>query len=221
MSTFQNLTSDFPTFDQKLSTDRLGDFTRSMNLTSDGNLLTNLPDLKERVDKMSIPGHDQETIARIEGHFMQNVTDYIKQSQMLTSMNDLVNINSFVQDNMDKEYLRSNQLRNNTFNNVHKTRQYYMLRKYDIEYNKFLTKIIMFSFFVAIVCALIWCTTLDADIKLNAKLAIAVISLVLAVYLLILVLLIKDMMLRRKDDWNKYYYGPSMNANGASGSCNK
>lgn len=165
----------------------------------------------------SVVGHTNDHVGLIEHVFIGKVQGYENDTLKQILYNDLANTNTFIENNVDREFNKLSSMRDKTYNAVYKTKQMYMLKKYEIAYNNFAKNVIQFSMFVAVVCALIMAAHYDPKVELNKKLAIAGVCIVLAVYLLILLLFVRKMMLRRKDDWNKFYFS-SMDSKG-SGSC--
>ena len=165
--------------------------------------------------EQAIAGHTSEHIKMIEQIFVSKIQDYQDDTVKQVLYNDLANTNKFITDNVDREHNKLNSMRDKTYNAVYKTKQMYMLKKYEVAYNNFSKNVIQFTIFVVIICSLIMGASYDPNISLNQTFAIAVVSVILAIYLLIMALFVRKTMLRRKDDWNKFYFS-SMNSNKSS-----
>jgi hypothetical protein len=192
-------------------------FSRQYSLGQNADVRT--PEIRSDLDAWSFPGHTKDQLAQIENVFNTSRQQYMKETGDMKMLNNLANVSAYVSGSVVKEYDRLSYLRERSFSNVHKMRQHYMLKQYDVYYTRFQSGVIQFSLFVACVCGFILMYTLKEENPMSNTVAFSIIASMVAFYLLVLIVFIKDMLTRRKDDWNKFYFA-SMDSD-KSGSCGK
>lgn len=216
-SDLTNWMSTYSQYDSTVSSDISNQIYVRVGLNADSTLSTTEHDLKKIVDAQSIPGHSFDDLVKIQSLFNDRIADYIQQTQELIVTNDLVNMNKYVKENMNSELHRTVQLKDKTVNGVHKVRQSYMMKKYAIGYWNFWAYTIQFSLFLLMACALLVLMAFDPKLQLNKWAASIVAFVIFVFWLVIFVLLVKQTSMRRRDDWNKFYF-PTKETE-AAGSC--
>lgn len=203
MSSFSALTSGYDVFDKSAASDQHINLLRDYGIDSQGDV--QVQDLKMLVDN-SIPGNNQQSIAQLEGMFMNTIVSYQNDTGIMQSVNNLANSQSFVGHTMQNEKQRMILLRDSTYNNVYKSQQMYMMKKYDIQYNLFVSRLIQFTIFIIAIIALICAMCMDETILLPWIVGSGIIAVLAILYMITLLIMIRDMLNRRKDDWNKFYF---------------
>jgi len=182
------------------------DFIQFYNVDANGNV-PNQMDMLRDLESRSYPGQTNDQLAKMEKlmKFAKNM--YMNDTEQYKVVNNLANVTNYVAESVDKEFGRLSTLRDKTFSNVHKMRQHYMLKKYDISYNQFVSGIVQFTLFTIVLCGLIYAYAIKPEPPITTTVAWGVIAGILTIYLFIVILFVKQSMMRRKDDWNKYYFG--------------
>jgi hypothetical protein len=186
-------------------------FIRTLNLNS-----------QEKADPIAAsnivayPGYTVDDIMTIESLFNNMSNDFEKATQFIKISNNLTNVNQFIDNSFKVENKRINHVLNDSINDVYLSRENFMLIKYNKAYQEFLTAVIQWSFFVAIVCAFFVCFTFYPIGKPNLswKAAGSIIAIVLAIYLCGVVIFYKQTLIRRKDNWDKFYFNTPDSING-------
>ena len=207
MSSIGSLLPDYPTYDQNTGLDVLQSFNAKIGTTSSGSITSSPAQVKRLVDSQAIPGHSYDQLNAIENKFLENAASYVDSTKELVVINDLVNVNRYMNNSMQSEVKRTQNLRDQTFNNVYRTKQSYLMKWYDIEYNSFVTHIIQFTLFIFILCGSLYATTLDPRFLFNKVIVFWIIGIAVLIYLLMILLLFKSVTQRRRDDFNKFYFG--------------
>lgn len=184
--------------------------------------LNNLRDLKRApnmdLDVKTFPGHTKEQLSVIESKFNELQKVYTTQTHEMELVNKLANVSDFMDASVSSEYSRVNKLRDRTYSNVHKMRHHFMMSKYDINYNRFVSGIFQFTLFTTIIGVSIFMMTMRQEDPMSMKTAGWVIGSIFILYILILIVFVKHSFKRRKDDWDKYYFG-NMDKNSDKKSC--
>lgn len=136
--------------------------------------------------------------------FHGNVGSYLVDTKQAMMLNDVANTNQFLSENMSKELERTTQLRDKTFNHIHKTRQRYFGKKYAINANRFWATVMQITIGVVLTVALVFGIAKRNTISIQTAMIIA--GIIILLYVIILLVFIKQNQLRRKDDWNKFYF---------------
>jgi hypothetical protein len=168
----------------------------------------------------SFPGYTRDDLASIEEVFETMDIKYQTMLQNIQSANDMTNINSYMGNMYDAESKRITSLKNTSVNNVFKMRQTYMTTKYAVAYNQFISKVLMFTLTILVMCAILGCLAVWPATKPTIAITIAICGAItiVVIYLIILALFYHRMLERRKDDWNKFYFN-NPGDKGNNGSC--
>lgn len=158
------------------------------------------------IDSLTFPAHTQDQLANIESKFAELQSIYKKQTEEMQTVNALANVGNFMENTMKSEHEKMSKLRDKTFSNVHKMRHHFMMLKYDINYNRFVSGIIQFTMFTFILCGTLYAFTIKENPPITETVALWVIGLIMTIYILIIFIIIRRFMSRRKDDWDKYYF---------------
>ena len=176
-----------------------------------------VPDQKNITFSSSFPGYTRDDMATMEQVFQSMDKQYAEMLQDVKATNDMLNMHDYVQNIYDSESGRVNHLRNQSVNNVYKLREGYMTQKYSVYYNQYLTRIIMMTLGVAIVCACLGLCAYSRDPPMLDKAIAACVGLVILIfYVLVLGLSYHRTLERRKDDWTKYYFKAPPGVEGAN-----
>lgn len=197
------------------------DFGRRYGLVASGDFPDNPQDVFEKILSTSINGNPQDGDAILEV-FHSNVHTYLMDTKQATMLNDVANTNQFLGENMSSELTRTMGLRDKTFNHIHKTRQRYFGKKYAINANRFWARVLQITIFVvlliAVTFALAKVVKKDVSAFISMKTAYIIVGVIVSLYVLILVIFLKQNQIRRKDDWNKFYFTTPQDK-ASSGSC--
>jgi len=170
----------------------------------------------------SFPGYTRDDLATMEDVFEAMDFQYQDMLKQIQSANDLMNINSYMGNMYDAENKRITGLKNTSVNNVFKMRQTYMTTKYAVAYNQFISKVLMFTLTVLVICAILGCVAIwpTAEPTISMTIAMCGCITILTIYLVLLALFYHRMLERRKDDWNKFYFNnPKDSSSSSNGSC--
>jgi nitrogen fixation/metabolism regulation signal transduction histidine kinase len=153
--------------------------------------------------------------AQIQNSIVEDVQAYLIETSQAVILNDIYNTNDYVTETIYNEKKRTGGIKDKTASLINKTRQSYLQKKYSIEYNNFVSMCLQFTTFIVLIVAIMF-TLLKQD-KINNMVAYLISAIAILIFLIGVVLYVKNNQVRRKDDWNKYYF-PSMNGS-TSGSC--
>ena len=165
------------------------------------------------------PGYSSDDLMTIESILGGLETQFTGVTDVIKVSNNLQNVNQYISNSYDIEKKRIGGVLNSSVNDVYLSRETFMLVKYNIAFQHFLINVIQFSLFVAIICAFLICFTFYDKFKITWTIAISVISLVLVIYLAGVVIFYRETLVRRKDDWDKFYFNTPESINGTV--CNK
>lgn len=197
--------SPYYTYDEQARQTTTSQFNNYYQLNNDNKLDESLI---YDLDNQSFPGHTKDQMSMLEGKFSDLQKQYTDQTNDMRIVNDLVNVSGFMNSSMETEYNRISKLRDKTVSNVHKLRHHFMMLKYDTNYNIFVSGIVQYTLFVMVICGLLISLNLrPKGEKLGKTFTAWLIGIILFIYLVLVVIFIRQSFKRRKDDWNKYYFG--------------
>lgn len=139
---------------------------------------------------------------------------YFDNTSTLFMLNDYGNANEYLNSLLNNEVGRMTSLQQKTFNQVQKTRVSYLMKKYRIAYDYFVGNIFQFSSIIVIILAILFGFVKEGKLSLMTA-GIIAISIIL-IYLVILLIIIKNYQSRRKDDWSKFHFGQIKTKSGTS-----
>jgi hypothetical protein len=194
------------------------DFNRRMGILASGDYSV-APEVFETIVKQDVTGTPIETSARMQEVFFDNVRMYLTDTNQAMLLNDVSNTNNFVKDAIGKELERTSMVRDKTFNHINKTRQRYMAKKYAIRANQFYSGVLQYTILVIIICAFVAGQMKEEN--LSPLVAGIIAGSTVFIYLILLLVFIKQNQIRRKDDWDKFYFPATIDKNNkaAGGSC--
>lgn len=192
------------------------DFNRRLGILASGDYSVS-PQVFERIVRDNVTGTPVENSSKIQEVFFDNVRMYLVDTNQAMLLNDVTNTNTFLRDSIGKELEKNTTLRDKTFNQIHKTRHNYLNKRYTTKNNQFVASLLQATIFVVLVLGCLFAMLKDEQLGQNTVIIIA--SVLVAFYLLIMILFLKQNQLRRKDDWDKFYF-PGKN-DGRSGTCKK
>lgn len=194
---------------------------RNLNLDTNQNY-----DVYAASNIVAYPGYSVDDLMTIENSFSRMETKYNDVTEVIKIGNDLQNVNQYINNSYVTEKKRIGGVLNHSQNDVYLSRESFMLTKYNIAFNNFLTYVIQFSIFTAIICAFIILFTLEFDPErfksfphLNWRVAGTILLFISAIYILGVVIFYRQTLVRRKDDWTKFYFNTPDKLNGKT--CNK
>jgi hypothetical protein len=201
----KSIVSDYPSWDQEKAINAAQQTTEQLGgRDNTGNLIASPESIMKEIDFQAIAGHNTDQLANIEGLFSKKVAQYLDETENIILLNDLANVNKFANLTVDKETQRLANLRMKSSSDLVKMRSKFLAKQYDINYNKFLTNIIITTLvFVIVACIAFY--TFEKQ-KIDSYVFWWIIGVVISLYVIVIILLIKNKQTRRKDDWNKYYF---------------
>lgn len=195
---------NYPEYDQNVAIYYSNEMTKSVGGVDSRGQFAKPDEVKRFVDVQAVPGHSQEQMAVIESMFHNKVGEYMGDTMNMVLLNDLANTNKFANMTTDNENTRLVKLRQRTTSELMKKKSEYLQYKYAIDYQKFLIVIVQMTFFVTILCAMLFYAFQLG--KINVWVLGTIAGIIMSIYLFILILLWRNMYSRRKDDWNKFYF---------------
>jgi hypothetical protein len=150
--------------------------------------------------------------------------NYQEMLSQIQTMNDLTNINDYVGNMYNAENTRVTHLKNSSVNNVYKAREQYSTTKYAVSYTKFITNAVIFTLGMLIVCGVLVCLTVfkaggSETPMLSLKMCVCFVIVIVALFMIVMAMVVRQMMTRRSDDWDKRYFSSPPGVD-AKASCN-
>ena len=214
MTTVNIIQNSYGNVDNNLKSDFDAAFIRNINYDTSGNY-----DKVAASNIVAYPGYTVDDLMTMETMFGKMEKEYTKATEVIKIGNDLRNVNKYIDNNYNYENNRVRNVLNHSENDVHLSRESFMLVRYNIAFTNFLTNVIIFSFFTAIVCAFVICFTFYEKYKISWTAASAILVLIASIYLLGVVIFYRQTLVRRKNDWTKFYFNTPDSMSGAV--CNK
>jgi len=186
---------------QKKSEDALKEFSNEVSLMTSNQYNTTPGDIVDKISK-NMKGDEVHFKKEMEHVFGNNVQNYLSETYNSILYNDVNNTNVFVTQNVRGENQRSDHIRKQLTNELHKSRQQYMESNYYISFYRSLQYLFQKSliFFMMISILLVF----FVDNKITFITSIIVIGILLAVYLMIVIQYFVNKSKRRRDDWHKF-----------------
>ena len=163
----------------------------------------NIEEIANKVND-NMAGNMDDISTDIENIFQANVSSYINGIMNSLLYNDVHNTNLFVLSGLDNEMKRLVNLKSHLVNTIHVNRQKYMENVYTLTYNSAIVSIIQFSLLVYIAIALL--IKMSFDINLPMTYVTLFSCILLGFYLYFMIHFISAMSIRRRDDWNRFYF---------------
>lgn len=132
---------------------------------------------------------------------------YSERTNTMVLMNSSYNSSSYVKDDLlskKSEVERMNQLARN---NIHKVRYSYLQKKRATEYYKFMSGVFQSLIVIAVLSAIL--AAFYKMGKLSSTMLTAGIAAMVALFLMVVAVIVKNNLTRRPDDWNKFYFTPN------------
>ena len=212
MAPISGLMSDYTGYDSSVNIDvsrQVAARFNFNNITGTGQDAFNTAkssSLDQLLNAQATPGHTFDDVDKMEAYLKNRFQDYQQQTTNLVALNNLKNANNALYDNMSGEYNRTVNLREKSSSAVQKMRQAHIVKKYAIGSMFFWGNMIQFSMGFLIACAILVVMVFDPKIDLNKWVAIIASSILFLFWIVIFVLMVKENSMRRKDDWNKFYF---------------
>ena len=202
---------DYTVYDNQLSDEVQQQFTNLYGMNSAGAIDATAMN----ISKNQLPGQSKDDLSRMQAIINDKFMQYQDGTLSMVMQNDMNNVNSYLSESVSNENARSQRLLESTNNALYKAKQAYMMKKYDIAYTQFVSGLLQFTLFTVIICSFI--LALIFSNVFNDLWGYSIIIMIISLYLIILVLFIRQNMMRRKDDWNKFYYTTGKNSKSCSG----
>lgn len=194
---------------------------RNLNLDTQQNY-----DVYAASNIVAYPGYSVDDLMTIESSFGRMETKYNDVTEVIKIGNDLENVNKYIDNSYTVEKKRIKGVLNHSENDVYLSRESLMLTKYSIAFTNFIKYVIEYSIFTSVICAFIILLTLELDpVKfksfphLSWEVAGTILIFISAIYILGVVIFYRQTLVRRKDDWTKFYFNTPDSINGTV--CNK
>ena len=203
---------NYPVYDQDKSIEYTNRATQALGgIDSSGTFQKPISEVQKYVDQQAIPGHQQEQLAIIESLFHNKLSEYRADTGSMIILNDLANVNKFANATADSEMQRLQRLRTRATSDLLKSKSEFMQLTYSIDYQKFQVSLIQVTFFFLILLA-VTLYYVQGQEETNWYVFGTVAVTLAVLYIFIIALMYKNMLSRRKDDWNKYYFWTSKTA---------
>jgi hypothetical protein len=188
---------------------------RALDIDSAGNTIrASTPDQKFIKYDSSFPGYTYDDISTVEGTFNRMENVYNEAMRIVEIANTTGAMSRLLDNSVSSERERVNAVRSSSVNNVYKQRQTFMMTKYASYYQRFLITLLQFTIVVTIICCMVSCLTYYEKTMLSWTATGAIIGLILAIYFMLIVLFYKQKLMRRRDDWNKWYFSSPESSRG-------
>jgi len=174
---------------------------------TDGTALKFSKPIDERqkiVDRQSIPGHTSDQLAVIENLFHNKINEYESDTLNMIVLDDLSKANEFATLTVDTNMDRLNKDLKTATNDLQKTKTKYMATIYEIDYQKFLINVIKLSLFFLVLTVGVY--YLFANDSIGQTGFFVLLGIVWFIYIIFIIWMIKSLQMRRKDDFNKFYF---------------
>lgn len=167
---------------------------------------------KEQNDAMNISQSISNLQNFTESSFQTSLNDevgkYLTNSVNISMQNELYNTNMYMRKTMAMQEEEIANLSEKARNHIMKYREKYKLKLYDINYQKFLTIIIIYGmFFIGVFGILLAFSYKQVPPILKPTVTWSIILGTSILYILIIYLFYKNNSSRRKTDWTKFYFG--------------
>lgn len=132
---------------------------------------------------------------------------YSERTNTMVLMNSSYNSSSYVKDDLLSKKSEVERMDKLARSNIHKVRYSYLQKKRAVEYYKFMSGVIQSLIVIAALSAI-----LAAFYKLGSlsgTMLTAGISIMVALFLMVVAVIVKNNLTRRPDDWNKFYFAPN------------
>jgi len=186
---------------QRNSENALKDFRNEVSLMTSGEYNNTPGNIVDKIGK-NMKGDEVHFKKEMEHVFSNNVENYLSETYNSILYNDVNNTNVFVMQNVNGEMSRSEQLRKQLINELHKTRQQYMQTHYNIAFYDSLKILFQKTLFFFILTSVL--LILFVDNKVTFITSIIIIGILMAVYLMVVIQYILNKSKRHKDDWHKF-----------------
>lgn len=202
----QEIMPNYPNWDQNVAVIAAQSTTNVLGgRDSSGKLIKSDADIVKKIDVESVAGHTNDQLANIENLFKQKINEYLDDTENIILLNDLANVNTFANSTVDKELQRLTDLRTRTGSDLIKSKTNHLSKRYTIDYNTFIISMVQFSFAMLLLLALVIYAFRIRNM-FSLKVFYVLTGILVSIYAVALVLMIKDIQYRRKDDWQKFYF---------------
>ncbi len=199
-------------YDESVITDKVLNFNTDNGLLSTGNYQNSENIINESIESVFGTGDINDAGYRLI--LIGTLNNYLKDTNNFVIFNDLANNNAYVAESLKTETDKMDNIREKTVNNTYKKQNQFFQKKYVINYNNFIKNIIKYIFLLSIVILLIVSFYLQG--KVSKFLSILVISILVVLSFVVILIYVKNIQTRRKDDWSKYYFSGMENDKTAS-----
>lgn len=146
--------------------------------------------------------------SQFEHTLIEEVGKYINATDNLVFQNEIYNTNMYMKESMQSQEDQIGELSEKARNHIMRLRQKYQLKMYDISYYKFITTLFLYSLFISALSALLLMFAYKFDPPmLSPVFAWVTVGITVVVFLIIVLLYVRNNSSRRKMDWTKYNFG--------------
>jgi hypothetical protein len=190
--------------DQPLVNEMQKKFTTTMNLNSEGAI--NLPENNTFLNSKTYPGFKFDDKLKLTNTIktLEDVHNYNTEAN--TVINSLFNMNNFITGTHSSESKRIQNLNSKSMNDLYKIKQEFMQVKNRTALNNYYSGILKLTIITMVICGLLAIATQTEPPRIALKTAIIACSCVGLLYIIIIIIMNKNMHRRRNDDWTKFYF---------------
>lgn len=150
----------------------------------------------------------------------QSVVAYNEATRSLSAINEMYNSNMYINESLSSQQRQLRELQDKARNHVMRARQRQMLAQYDVQRTRFRNRVILGAIVVTCVCTIIiMLASKHQPPVIPPWLAGSSVALIIVTYVLVVFLYMSQNALRRRTDWNKFYFGSYSKGNGGSDAC--
>lgn len=132
---------------------------------------------------------------------------YGERTNTMLLMNSSYNSSSYIKDDLQTKKQEVEKQNERARNSIHKVRFSYLQKKRSAEYNKFMSGIIQ-ALIVIVALSAILAALYKLQKLPTSWLATGILTMV-ALFLFVVALIVKNNLTRRTDDWSKFYFAPN------------
>lgn len=161
----------------------------------------------------SVYGSIQVNDASYRAILFETLKTYLNETNQFVILNDLANNNTYVAETLRSETDRVDGVKEKTINTTYKQQNEFFQKKYTVKYNQFVRNIVKYLILLSIFIMVVTSYYLKGIVSKFIFALIVSISTVLS--FIVILIYVKNIQTRRKDDWDKYYFS-SMNTKDSS-----
>lgn len=147
-------------------------------------------------------------LSTLQVELADKIGDYIGNIESMRIENDVYNTNMFMNQSMTMQEEQINELSEKARNHIMRLRQKYQLKLYDISYYGFVTTVLLYAIFILSLSGGLLGAVYKVDPPMmSPSIAWTIIGVIVTLYLIIVLIYVRNNSNRRKTDWDKYNFG--------------